>query len=55
MGEQIELRSSNARRFIKEEPPFIIRYGTMIIVLLLIFTAVGIYFYTRKASMVCVF
>lgn len=40
--EQIELRSDNTRHFINEEPPFIIRYGTMaIILLLLILASVG--------------
>lgn len=33
--ERIELRSDNTRHFIDEEPPFIIRYGTIVIILLL--------------------
>lgn len=37
--EQIELRSDNTRRFIGEEPPFIIRYGTIVIILLLFILA----------------
>jgi len=42
--EQIELRSGNTRRFIDEEPPFIIRYGTIVIILLLLLFASIAYF-----------
>jgi len=41
--EQIELRSGNTRRFIDEEPPFIIRYGTIVIILLLFILALTAY------------
>lgn len=34
--ERIELRSDDTRRFIEEEPPFIIRYGTVAIILFLL-------------------
>lgn len=42
--ERIELRSDNTRRFIDEEPPFIIRYGTIVIILLLLLFASIAYF-----------
>ena len=42
--EQIELRSDNTRRFIDEEPPFIIRYGTIVIIILLFILASIAYF-----------
>lgn len=42
--EQIELRSNNTRRFIEENPPFIIRYGTITIILLLLILAAIAYF-----------
>lgn len=42
--ERIELRSDNTRRFIDEEPPFIIRYGTIVIILLLFILAFTAYF-----------
>lgn len=42
--EQIELRSDNTRRFIGEEPPFIIRYGTIFIIILLFILASIAYF-----------
>lgn len=41
--ERIELRSDNTRRFIDEEPPFIIRYGTIVIILLLFILALTAY------------
>lgn len=41
--ERIELRSNNTRRFIDEEPPFIIRYGTIVIILLLFILALTAY------------
>lgn len=41
--ERIELRSENTRRFIDEEPPFIIRYGTIVIILLLFILALTAY------------
>lgn len=41
--ELIELRSDNTRRFIDEEPPFIIRYGTIVIILLLFILALTAY------------
>lgn len=41
--ELIELRSDNTRRFIDEEPPFIIRYGTIVIILLLFILALIAY------------
>lgn len=41
--ELIELRSDNTRRFIDEEPPFIIRYGTIVIILLLFILALTVY------------
>ena len=42
--ERIELRSDNTRRFIDEEPPFIIRYGTIVIIILLFILASIAYF-----------
>lgn len=42
-NEQIELRSANTRHFIDEEPPFIIRYGTIVIILLLFILALTAY------------
>lgn len=41
--ERIELRSDNTRHFIDEEPPFIIRYGTIVIILLLFILALTAY------------
>lgn len=41
--ELIELRSDNTRRFIDEEPPLVIRYGTIVIILLLMAVAVITY------------
>lgn len=41
--DRIELRSDNTRRFIDEEPPFIIRYGTIVIILLLFILALTAY------------
>ena len=41
--ELIELRSDNTRRFIDEEPPFVIGYGTIVIILLLMAVAVITY------------
>ena len=41
--ERIELRSDKTRRFISEEPPFVIRYGTIVIILLLMAVAVITY------------
>ena len=41
--ERIELRSDNTRRFIDEEPPLVIRYGTIVIILLLMAVAVITY------------
>lgn len=41
--ERIELRSDNTRHFIDEEPPFVIRYGTIVIILLLMAVAVITY------------
>ena len=41
--ERIEHRSDNTRRFIDEEPPFIIRYGTIVIILLLFILALTAY------------
>lgn len=41
--ERIELRSDKTRRFIDEEPPFIIRYGTIVIILLLLILALTAY------------
>lgn len=41
--ELIELRSDNTRRFIDEEPPFIIRYGTIVIILLLFILSLTAY------------
>ena len=41
--ERIELRSDKTRRFIDEEPPFVIRYGTIVIILLLMAVAVITY------------
>ena len=41
--ELIELRSDNIRRFIDEEPPLFIRYGTIAIILLLVILATIIF------------
>ena len=41
--ERIELRSDKTRRFIDEEPTFVIRYGTIVIILLLMAVAVITY------------
>jgi len=41
--ERIELRSDNTRRFIDEEPPLVIKYGTIVIILLLMAVAVITY------------
>lgn len=41
--ERIEHRSDNTRRFIDEEPPLVIRYGTIVIILLLMAVAVITY------------
>lgn len=38
-NEQIELRSANTRHFIDEEPPFIIRYGTVFVILIIMILA----------------
>ena len=46
--ERIELRSDNTRRFIDEEPPFIIRYGTIVIILLLFILALTAYLVFSK-------
>ena len=42
-NEKIELRSVNTQRFVIEEPPLFIRYGTIIIVFLLTIVSILLY------------
>jgi hypothetical protein len=47
-NERIELRSGNTRHFIDEKPPFVIRYGTICIILLLLLLAIISYLSFRE-------
>ena len=38
--EKIELRSEKVRRIVNEKPPFFIRYGTIILTILLLLAAI---------------
>ena len=41
--EKIELRSEKVRRIVNEKPPFFIRYGTIILTVLLLLAAIIVY------------
>lgn len=40
---QIELRSDKTRRFIDEEPPILIRYGTIIVIAIIMGLLLGLF------------
>lgn len=40
----IELRSDNTRRFIDEEPPFLVRNGTVLVITTIILIGIIIFF-----------
>lgn len=48
--EKIEIRSEKIRNIMSEEPPFVIRYGTVIISIILLISAVCIYIFMASSN-----